>query len=76
MTAATAVGLAVVWPLLAVVLIIVFRNRPNLRETGTLLTGGSLFAIVAGVILPSVRGSMSGRCSPVSSSPSRSSPSG
>ena len=55
MTAATAVGLAVVWPLLAVVLIIVFRNRPNLRETGTLLTGGSLFAIVAGVILPSVQ---------------------
>ncbi len=40
MTAATAVGLAVAWPLLAVVLIIVFQRWPNLRETGTLLTGG------------------------------------
>lgn len=55
MTAATAVGLAVAWPFLAVVLIIAFRRWPNLRETGTLLTGGSLFAIVAGVILPAVQ---------------------
>jgi multicomponent Na+:H+ antiporter subunit D len=54
-TAATAVGLAVAWPLLAVVLIIAFQRWPNLRETGTLLTGGSLFAIVAGVILPEVQ---------------------
>ena len=55
MTAATAVGLAVVWPLFAVVLIVAFQRWPNLRETGTLLTGGSLFAIVAGVILPEVQ---------------------
>ncbi len=55
MTAATAVGLAVVWPLLAVVLIIALQRWPNLRETGTLLTGGSLFAVVAGVILPAVQ---------------------
>jgi len=54
-TAATAVGLAVAWPLIAVVLIIVLHRWPNLRETGTLLTGGSLFAIVAGVILPEVQ---------------------
>jgi len=54
-TAATAVGLAVAWPLFAVVLIIAFQRWPNLRETGTLLTGGSLFAIVAGVILPEVQ---------------------
>jgi len=54
-TAATAVGLAVAWPLIAVVLIVVFRRWPNLREAGTLLTGGSLFAIVAGVILPEVQ---------------------
>jgi len=54
-TAATAVGLAVVWPLFAVVLIVAFQRWPNLRETGTLLTGGSLFAIVAGVILPEVQ---------------------
>ena len=55
MTAATAVGLAVAWPFVAVVLIIVLHRWPNLRETGTLLTGGSLFAIVAGVILPEVQ---------------------
>ncbi len=55
MTAATAVGLAVAWPLIAVVWITVFSKRPNLRETGILLTGGSLFAIVAGVILPEVQ---------------------
>jgi len=51
----TAVGLAVVWPLFAVALIVVLQRWPNLRETGTLLTGGSLFAIVAGVILPEVQ---------------------
>ena len=55
MTAATAVGLAVAWPLIAVVLIIAFHRWPNLRETGTLLTGASLFAIVGWVILPSVQ---------------------
>ena len=55
MTATTAVGLAVAWPLFAVALIVAFRRWPNLRETGTLLTGGSLFAIVAGLILPAVQ---------------------
>ena len=55
MSATTAVGLAVAWPLFAVALIAVFQRWPNLRETGTLLTGGSLFAIVAGVILPAVQ---------------------
>jgi multicomponent Na+:H+ antiporter subunit D len=54
-SATTAVGLAVAWPLFAVILIVVFRRWPNLRETGTLLTGGSLFAIVVGVILPEVQ---------------------
>ena len=55
MSVTTAVGLAVVWPLFAVALIVVLQRWPNLRETGTLLTGGSLFAIVAGVILPEVQ---------------------
>jgi multicomponent Na+:H+ antiporter subunit D len=55
MSASTAIVLAVVWPLLAVVLIGILHRNPNLRETGTLLTAGSLFAIVAGVILPAVK---------------------
>ena len=55
MTVTTAVGLAVAWPLFAVVLIVLFHRWPNLRETGILLTGGSLFAIVAWVILPEVQ---------------------
>jgi multicomponent Na+:H+ antiporter subunit D len=54
-SAVAAVGLAVVWPLAAVVLIALTHRRPNLRETGTLLTAGSLFAVVAGVILPAVQ---------------------
>ncbi len=55
MTAQTAVGLAVVWPLAGVVLIVLFRRWPNLREAASLLTGVSLFAIVARVILPVVQ---------------------
>ena len=54
MSVETAVGLAVVWPLLAIPLIGLFRRWPNVRETATLLTAGSLFAIVAKVILPAV----------------------
>ncbi len=54
MTAQAAVGLAVVWPLAGVVLIVLFRKWPNLREAASLLTGVSLFAIVARVILPAV----------------------
>jgi len=53
-SAASAVGLAVVWPLFAIVLIVILRKSPNLREAGTLLTGFSLFGVVAGVILPVV----------------------
>jgi multicomponent Na+:H+ antiporter subunit D len=49
-----AVGLAVVWPLFGIPLIALFGRRPNLRETATLLTAGSLFAVVARVILPGV----------------------
>ncbi len=54
MTAQAAVGLAVVWPLAGAVLIALFRKWPNLREAASLLTGVSLFAIVARVILPAV----------------------
>jgi multicomponent Na+:H+ antiporter subunit D len=45
----------VAWPLLAVVLISLLHRWPNLRETAILLVGGSLFAVVAGVILPEVQ---------------------
>ena len=55
MTAPVAVGLAVVWPLAGVVLIALFRRWPNLREAASLVTGVSLFAIVARVILPVVQ---------------------
>ena len=54
MTVETAVGLAVLWPLLGIPLIALFRRWPNVRETATLLTAGSLFVVVAKVILPSV----------------------
>ena len=40
MTVETAVGLAVLWPLLGIPLIALFRRWPNVRETVTLLTAG------------------------------------
>ena len=55
MSVTTAVGLAVVWPLIGVALVLLFRRWPNLREAGSLLTSGSLFALVAGVVLPFVQ---------------------
>jgi multicomponent Na+:H+ antiporter subunit D len=55
MSPATAVGLAVLWPLAGVVLIALLRRWPNLREAASLLTAGSLFGLVAGVILPAVQ---------------------
>jgi multicomponent Na+:H+ antiporter subunit D len=51
----SAVGLAVLLPLTGTFLIGLFRRWPNLRETATLVTGASLFTVVAGVILPAVR---------------------
>jgi multicomponent Na+:H+ antiporter subunit D len=50
----TAVGLAVLWPLAGIGLIVLFRRWPNVREAATLLTATSLFAVVAKVILPAV----------------------
>ena len=55
MSVGTAVALAVVWPLLGAILTLVLGEKHrNLRETATLLTGGTLFALVAGKILPAV----------------------
>ena len=56
MSVTTAVGLAVVWPFAGIILIALFRRWPNIREAASLLTAGSLFAVVAGVILPAVQG--------------------
>ncbi len=55
MSAATAAALAVLWPLLGSVLVVLLgEQRRNLREAATLVTAGSLFALVAAVILPAV----------------------
>jgi len=51
----TAVALAVLLPCAGTLLIAVFGRWPNLRETASLATGGSLLAVVAGVILPAVQ---------------------
>ncbi len=56
MSAATASALAVLWPLVgAVAVALLGEKRRNLREAATLLTAGSLFALVASVILPVVK---------------------
>lgn len=55
MSAATAAALAVLWPLLGTVPIALLGEKQrNLRETATLLTAGSLFALVVSRILPAV----------------------
>ena len=54
MNASTACALAVLWPLLAVVLVALLRNRPNWREGATLAVASSLFAGIVAWILPSV----------------------
>ncbi len=55
MSAAAATALAVLWPLLGSVLIVLLgEKRRNYREAATLLTAGSLFALVAAKILPAV----------------------
>jgi len=51
----SAVGLAVLLPLAGIFLIGLFGRWPNLRETATLVTGFSLFTVIAGVILPAVQ---------------------
>ena len=55
MSPAAATALAVIWPLLgAVAVALLGEKRRNLREAATLVTAGSLFALVAAVILPEV----------------------
>ncbi len=54
MSVELAVGLAVLWPLAGAALVAAARRSPNLREAASLVTAVSLFALVAGVILPAV----------------------
>ena len=54
MSTAELVGLAVLWPLFGAVLVALFGKWPNIREAASLVTAGSLFAMVAGRILPEV----------------------
>ncbi len=56
MTATTAIWLAVLWPLGGAVLVALLRKWENVRETASLLTAGSLFALVVTQILPAVQG--------------------
>jgi multicomponent Na+:H+ antiporter subunit D len=50
-----AIWLAVLWPLFGAALVALLGRWPNLRETASLIAGGSLFWIVAGVVLPAVQ---------------------
>jgi len=54
-SASTAVGLCVLWPLLGAVAVVLLGRRPNLREAASLVCAGSLFALVVGWVLPAVR---------------------
>ncbi len=55
MTTGTLVGLAVIWPLGGAILVALLSRRPNLRETASLVTAGSLFALIVAKILPVVQ---------------------
>jgi multicomponent Na+:H+ antiporter subunit D len=54
MSAAAAVGLAVIWPVAGALLVALLGRRPNLREAASLITAGSLFTMIVVVILPVV----------------------
>jgi multicomponent Na+:H+ antiporter subunit D len=54
-SADTAIGLAVLWPVAGALLVGLFGRWANVRETASLVTAGSLFWIVATVVLPVVR---------------------
>ena len=55
MSPVTAIGWCVLWPLLGALAVgVCGERRRNLREACSLLTAISLFAVVAGVILPAV----------------------
>ncbi|MDE2889851.1 MAG: monovalent cation/H+ antiporter subunit D family protein [Gemmatimonadota bacterium] len=60
MTASDATLLAVVLPLLGAPLIGLLGNRPNLRETATLATGGVLFFVVLSLVPVVLSGSRPG----------------
>jgi multicomponent Na+:H+ antiporter subunit D len=49
------IGLAVLWPLAGAVLVGLLGRWPNVREAASLVTAGSLFSMIAAVVLPAVR---------------------
>jgi len=49
------IGLAVLWPVGGAVLVGLLGKWPNVRETASLVTAGSLFWMIAAVVLPAVR---------------------
>ncbi len=55
MNVSTAIGLAVIWPLLGGILVLLLRKRPNLREAASLTTAATQFILIATTILPVVR---------------------
>src|SRR5690606_18007539 len=56
MTAATALQLALLVPLVGAVLIVLTRRWPNLRETVTLVTATTLFAVTLRVLFAMLEG--------------------
>jgi multicomponent Na+:H+ antiporter subunit D len=52
----TAIGLVVLWPVAGALLVGLLGRWPNVRETASLVTAGSLFWIVSRAILPVVLG--------------------
>ncbi len=55
MNADTVIGLAVLWPVAGALLVGLLGRWPNVRETASLMTAGSLFWMVATVVLPVVQ---------------------
>jgi multicomponent Na+:H+ antiporter subunit D len=60
-TPAVALGVAVLLPVLGALLVAVLGRWPNLREAASLATGGTLFGVVTGVVLPAVQAGESPR---------------
>ena len=56
MSSEAAITAALALPLAGAALVGLFGRRPNVRETATLLTGLSLFAVVVSLVAPVLAG--------------------
>ena len=54
MTPTQAIAVAVAGPLLAMVLVRLLDQKPNWREAASLIIGGGVFSLVAGILTPAV----------------------